>query len=139
MKYIYILFILSIISCSKDNDKNIILKEIKFDDIQVSLKDSIEFKFIPLETTNECLIGIAEGIQVVDDRIFILEGKQKEKLFVFNLNGKFITSIGRKGQGAGGYNRIFSFDIDPEERSIIISDMYAEKLLFYDLDSYQFK
>ena len=139
MKYIYILFILSIISCSKDNDKNIILKEIKFDDIQVSFKDSIEFKFIPLETTNECLIGIAEGIQVVDDRIFILEGKQKEKLFVFNLNGKFITSIGRKGQGAGGYNRIFSFDIDPEERSIIISDMYAEKLLFYDLDSYQFK
>lgn len=69
MKYIYILFILSIISCSKDNDKNIILKETKFDDIQVSLKDSIEFKFIPLETTNECLIGIAEGIQVVDDRI----------------------------------------------------------------------
>ena len=43
MKYIYILFILSIISCSKDNDKNIILKEIKFDDIQVALKDSIVF------------------------------------------------------------------------------------------------
>ena len=139
MKYLYLLFILLIISCSKGNDQNIVIKKIKFDDTPVSLKDSIEFKFIPLETTNECLIGIAEGIQIVDNRIFILEGKQKEKLFVFNLNGKFITSIGQKGQGAGGYNKIFSFDIDSEERSIIISDRYAEKLLFYDLDSYQFK
>lgn len=128
-----------LISCSESKEKSIVFEKIKFDDTPVSLKDSIEFKFIPLETTNECLIGFAESVQIVDDRIFLLEGRQKEKLFVFDVNGKFITSIGRKGQGPGGYNMIFSFDIDPEERSIIISDRYTEKLLFYDLDSYQFK
>ena len=140
MKKAYLFLLIFIISCSKNENKNDIkFKEIKFETIGLSLNDSIDFKFIPLETKEECFIGIAEDIQMIDDRIFILEGKSNENLYVFDLEGKFIANVGQKGNGPGQYNRIFSFDIDQESRSIIISDRYLEKLLFYDLDSYQFK
>ena len=140
MKKAYLFLLFFIISCSKnENSNDIKFKEIKFETTDLSLKDSIDFKFIPLETNEECLIGIAEDIQMVDDRILILEGKSSENLYVFDLDGKFIANVGQKGNGPGQYSRIFSFDIDQESRSIIISDRYLEKLLFYDLDSYQFK
>lgn len=71
---------------------------------------------------------------------FYLRRKAKRKTYsFFNLNGKFITSIGRKGQGAGGYNRIFSFDVDLEERSIITVTCMLRSCYFMILDSYQFK
>ena len=138
MKHTILLLIL-LISCSPKEDKEQLFQIRTFAPKDITLADSIDYQFIPLETKDECLIGLAGDVQIINNKIFILEGKKNENLFVFDMNGRFITNVGHKGNGPGGYNRIFSFDIDVEDRSIIISDKYVNKLLFYDLDSFRFK
>lgn len=114
-------------------------KELYFSKKYVSLKDSLEFKYIPLETTDSCLVGIANDIQIIDKRLFILDGQNFKNLFVFSTNGDFITRVGNTGNGPGEFSRIFSFDIDTVKRLIIISEKYQEYLLYYDLDTYEYK
>lgn len=140
MKTVYLLFILAfLLSCSPSNDNNYSLEQIKFSQEYISLDDSLELKFIPLETTDSCLIGSISNIQIRNNLIFVLEGRKSEDLFVFDMNGKFIARVGKKGAGPGQYIRIADFDIDEDRQLIVLADMHQEHLLFYDLDSYQFK
>ena len=114
-------------------------KEITCEQTYISLADSLDFHFIPLETNDSCLIGSIAAVQIVDDRIFLLEGQKREALFVFDMNGKFKQQIGKKGGGPEEYQYISSFDIDTERRLIALADPVRERILFYDLDTYQFK
>lgn len=140
MKTIYLLFILAfLLSCTPNNDNNYSFERIHYSKEYISLNDSLEFKFIPLETTDSCLIGSISNIQIRNNLIFILEGRKSEDLFVFDMNGKFISEVGKKGGGPGQYTRIADFDIDVNRHLIVLSDMHQEHLLFYDLDSYKFK
>lgn len=104
----------------------------------ISLADSLTYHFIPLETTEKCLIGSISDIQIKNNYIYILEGKESEDLFVFNLEGKFITTVGKKGSGPEEYIKISDFDIDVDNNLLIISDKHRERILFYDLSSYTF-
>lgn len=139
MKTIYQLFIFTfLLSCSPKNDNNS-FEQIHFSKEYISLNDSLELKFIPLETTDSCLIGSISNIQIRNNLIYLLEGRKSEDLFVFDMDGKFIARVGKKGAGPGQYVRIADFDIDTDRQLIVLSDMHQEHLLFYDLNSYRFK
>ena len=141
MKTIQIIsFLLFFVSCvSPITEKEELFKEITCEQTYISLADSLDFHFIPLETNDSCLIGSIAAVQIVDDRIFLLEGQKREALFVFDMNGKFKQQIGKKGGGPEEYQYISSFDIDTERRLIALADPVRERVLFYDLDTYQFK
>lgn len=128
-----------LLSCSTNNDNSYFEQQVHFSKEYISLNDSLEFKFIPLETTDSCLIGSISNIQIRNNLIFILEGRKSEDLFVFDMNGTFISKVGKKGAGPGQYIHIADFDIDVNRKLIAISDMHQGHLLFYDLDSYEFK
>ena len=95
MKETILFFIFIFIqSCSIDKrtveqDKSVEIIDCKEE--YISLADSLTTHFIPLETRSECLIGSISEIQIVNNLIYILEGKKSEDLFVFDLDGKFIT------------------------------------------------
>jgi hypothetical protein len=68
-------------------------------------------KYIALETTPSCLIGNVSRIEIFNDRIFILDPYIAKKLFVFDLNGKFLHAISKRGKGPGEYGDIMDFRI----------------------------
>jgi hypothetical protein len=106
------------------------------DDIQLS--DSLEFIFIPLETSEQCLIGVVEQVEIQDDKIYVLDSNQMA-LFVFDMEGKFLTQIGNRGAGPGEYITPMSFDFDLSANTIIVNDIEKKELLCFDLDDYRFK
>ncbi|MEY8610774.1 6-bladed beta-propeller [Parabacteroides segnis] len=139
-----ILFFLTIclillLSCSKDIENKNDFKKLIFNKEKFGLTDSLNFKFIPLETNEECLIGSISSIKIADNKIFIQDIHKVNSLFVFNQNGQFITKVGSAGNAPTQYIDLFGFDIDIKRRLIILDDRHQKRLLFFDFDSYQFK
>jgi hypothetical protein len=59
------------------------------------------------------------------------ETSNKNFIFKFDKNGRFITSFGTKGQGPGELNRPYHLGLNEQEQ-IVVTDYLARKLLFYD-------
>ncbi|MCX6226888.1 MAG: 6-bladed beta-propeller [Bacteroidia bacterium] len=56
----------------------------------------------------------------------------------FDVSGKFLYKIQRRGKGPGEYNQISDFLIDPDKKLIVILDRNSSKMIRYDLNgSYQ--
>ena len=89
--------------------------------------DSLEY--IPLETTDECLIGKITDIALTDDRIFVLDELQ-QTVWVFTSDGRYINRIGKRGEGPGEYLRITQLEYDKTKNQLIV--LSSSKLFFYD-------
>jgi hypothetical protein len=85
--------------------------------------------YIPLEKTAKSLIDDIESIWMNDSVILI---ESKHELLMFNLNGKFIRQIGKKGRGPGEYGGIFSFVVARD--TIYLSSPGRRGFLRYTLD-----
>ena len=59
---------------------------------------------VPLETTDECLLGYVSKVEVVDGNYYVLDG-QRKAVFVFDGQGTFLRRIGIVGHGHGEYER----------------------------------
>ena len=134
--YISVIFIF-IVSCTR---KDPIKKTYFFDEnnsLEISIKN-IECKFIPLETTNECLFNDVHTIEINNDTIFLITKKYRS-IFAFDIKGNFIGEIGKIGNGPGEQLRPSSFHINRKNNEIIIADMSKQSLLYYDLTNFQYK
>jgi len=88
-------------------------------------------RFVRLETNEDCLIESYDEIQIVDERIFIRSSKGgQQALFVFDLEGNHLLSIGTQGRGPGEYLAISGFYVSPEKKEIGILDL--AKVLVFD-------
>ena len=68
---------------------------------------------IPLETTNESIIGEIDKLEIVRDTLYILDDDQ-DMIFLFDKTGKYIARIADIGRGAQEYLAISDFHIDGE-------------------------
>jgi hypothetical protein len=89
---------------------------------------------IHLEETDYALIGEIDEIQVFDGHIFVLDIFIAKKLFVYDMNGKYIRQIGTMGQGPDEYMGILSFCIDPDKKEIYLLDYWKTRLLKYRIE-----
>lgn len=137
--FLLITLLLFLFSCSTENENNASCKKLLFSNNHFALCDSIDFKFIPLQTTNECLIGSISDIKIANNKIFVGDIHKSNAIFVFDMNGKFITKVGNKGNAPNQYLNLFGFDIDKERQIIVLDDRQKKRLLYYDLDSFEFK
>ena len=141
-KYILAILILplSFFSCKEKNtpphvsDETIILNinsgsDWKGVDIHLFI-DSVSF--IPLETTEECLIGRISRVLFLDDFIIIHDSKTSS-IFLFDTNGKFVRSIGNSGGGPGEYLHLSKIMCDSINKHIIIFDYHQNKIIYHDL------
>jgi hypothetical protein len=140
-KYLLFLFgslFVYMTSCNTDKVDNRLVKNtnclnirVTGDTRQLLQIDSIfsEFNIIQLETKNECLISQILKVILYADRIYIID--KIGKLFVFNINGRFLFEIGKKGRGPGEYIILRDFDID-KDGNIYILDFL--KILKFDND-----
>lgn len=90
-----------------------------------------EIRYIPLETSENCLIGNADKVLIRNGKIYVADFSQAMALFVFDLKGKFLSKIARRGQGPGEYISFKDFDIN-SNGDIYIFDQYGRKLLVLD-------
>lgn len=93
------------------------------------LVDSISF--IALETNPESLIGLISELKILDSRAYVLDKRKSNCLFVFDINGRFLFKIDKKGKGPGEYVEASSFCVT-ENQEIIINDFSGKKILFYN-------
>ncbi|HEY3373049.1 MAG TPA: 6-bladed beta-propeller [Prolixibacteraceae bacterium] len=141
MKYFELLIILFIVmGCQKKPlthiDKNVEIinlnEGLENDGIVLKLSDIAKYiQYVPLETTNECLIDKIDKIMIDDSLIFLFNKKQ---FFIFNKTGKFVRSVGRVGKGPGEYLRIMDFTINSTENIIYIYDSDQKKVLKFNFN-----
>lgn len=138
----YILLFILIVSCSTKNDQLNDQKDIPvilFNKFSYPFKaEDIECKFIPLETTTENLIGEISQIEILDNRIFILDWFKTKAIYVFDITGEFITRIGARGTGPGEYINPMSFFLNKQENTLSIVDLENKKILIYDSKTYNY-
>ena len=92
-------------------------------------------EYIPLETSDDCLIGGMNNIIVTPVHIFVAGGAGFGQGFcyVFDRNGRFIRQIGRTGQGPGEYTTIMGLSIDKQKESLYLQTI-GNRLLEYSFD-----
>ena len=92
-----------------------------------------EITAIELELTNESLINSSyiKGVIASEDNLIIAD---LNKVFVFSKDGKFIRSIGSRGQGPGEYNYIQNMAIDEKNKRLFIISSPDRKIITYDLN-----
>lgn len=91
--------------------------------------------YIPLETSEESLVGKAMHIVLENDIIYLPEGGGTQKLSRFSLSGEYLGSVGKRGRAFGEYVGLdgFSFDYDYQTGVEMIYDM-SKKLIEYHPD-----
>lgn len=89
-----------------------------------------EISYIPLETSDDFLLGYIGRMQIEGDSIYFLSGKS---VYGFDLNtGKGIINLSKLGNGPGEYKSLFDFIVDKNTRNIELLDNNGKKIFVYD-------
>lgn len=86
---------------------------------------------IELELTEESVINPEDVRRVLLYNIYVII-ISFDQLFLFGIDGKFIRTIGSKGQGPGEYNRISNVALDKKKNILYVND--RTKIVGYDLN-----
>lgn len=102
----------------------------------ISLLEKAEINFLQFEETDSSLIATITQILQRDRRLFVVGGFT-DPVKVFDIDGKFISFVGNRGQGPGEYLGVTG--IFNDGNSIVIGDIENQRLMYYDADTYQFQ
>ena len=95
------------------------------------LSDLVEqIEYIPLETNDKCVVGKITHFDVSDNYI-VTSVYQTKEVFLFARTGRFITKIGKQGQGPAEYISPGRVYIDELNKYVYVQD--SKKLLVYNL------
>lgn len=138
MKNVCLFFaIMLLLSCKEASVYNKAVKECVVDvnksieKLDISHLFTDELKIVPLETSEECLISDMLKIQFTDNYIYVSD-QVAQCIFQFSDSGKYIKSIGNKGESPADYSSIGDFIVNDDH--IYIQDLYINKILCYDLN-----
>lgn len=137
MKNLYlVMFSAFMLSCSESELKH----SSSLIEVNVSSKLKLEFtdifesvEIIPLETTDDVLIGGITKTLIVDDLIFVLNKSATNNIFCFDKSGKLIFKKESEGMGPNELYSTRDYTINKELDELIIYDGRLAKFLTYDL------
>jgi hypothetical protein len=92
-------------------------------------------KTIILETSENALIGKIDKLQVYNDLLIILDWQFAKKVFVFDKEGRFISTIGSRGDGPAEYSSVDDFTIDDVTGNIFLLDGNRQKIKVYQIET----
>ncbi|MDR1344915.1 MAG: 6-bladed beta-propeller [Tannerellaceae bacterium] len=89
-----------------------------------------EIRYVPLETKEECLLS--EELQILWAADYIFVGDQKTQSFYrFGSDGKFLNTIGSRGNGPGEYPGAMFFYVDEKDEKFYVVSVPAQSLYEY--------
>lgn len=103
------------------------LKECKVSEYASSIE------YIPLEDSENCLLSTDLQVIVTSQYIFVHDFKMK-MVYRFNKAGKYLNSIGRRGQGPGEYINVFGIYADDVSQECFLLEPYSNRINVYDYD-----
>ena len=129
IKYLFLFVSLILCICSscdrhKGQNTQLDLSKAEFIDFFSSYKEKIPFsafvdtiELIPLETTNDCLIGNVNRVIFANDKYYIraTRSKQNGVILVFDKNGLFLWRLDKRGQGPDEYINLDDFAIQDQQ------------------------
>ena len=90
-----------------------------------------DYKIVALETSEDCLVGYMSDVVKDDSLLFVVDGWNKY-IYCFDLNGKYLRRIGRKGHAADEYVNMMRVAFDKKNKRVCVYDGDSQKLVFYD-------
>ncbi len=142
MKSILLLLIITLLGCSSNMKQEPISKSgipvINLsEDVStvpsLLLSESAEkLEIVPLEMTDQSMLGEIRRIQVTDHNIWIDHGREFY-IYRFSRTGKFLNRIGSIGQGPGEYVNYLTFLVDEDKKEVYIFST-NNGVLVYDFE-----
>lgn len=100
--------------------------------IELDIYDIVDsISYIPLETSEKCLLGELQRIKRDGDFYFVEDAKG---LFVFGKGGRFLNEIGHKGNAPGEYLYMDNFYLDRKDKQVCIINNVQKRILRYAYD-----
>ncbi|MDL2266134.1 6-bladed beta-propeller, partial [Parabacteroides sp. OttesenSCG-928-G21] len=143
MRIYYSLIIIGLLLISCSQEKQSELPEFPVDinqDISLSLSEiAEEITSVELELTDESIINSDNYIRIfiTENNIIVAEAggfTVTAPVLVFNKDGKFVRSVGSRGQGPGEYNYIYNVAFDEKNSRLFILTYNPNKIICYHLD-----
>ena len=140
---LYILLVLIFIACTSTKEKQ---KGTEMGDVvSIPITDmetdygklsdfAEEIKMIPLEFSDDCILGEIRKIVMSDSCIFVLERANQKGIYVFDHIGKYLYRIGNRGQGPEEFINLSDFSLNEEQRLIYLYDITRTRVLIFSYE-----
>ena len=92
-------------------------------------------EMIPLEFTDESILGEIKKVVLSEDFIFVMERDNSAGIYTFDRSGKFLYRIGNRGQGPKELVDVADFSINEKDRLIYIFDGARTKVFVFSFDN----
>jgi|GEM_PF-5660923 len=115
----------------KDNCPTILVDVQKTGSIDLNQLSDL-YDIVALETTEKNYIKQVEQVFLIDTFIVVWDSKSNE-VFTFNNKGKYLYSIGSKGQGPEQYGKIEDVYVDYINKTISILDNTKQTAISYNI------
>lgn len=90
-------------------------------------------RYTTLEITENSLIGEIKDIQFIENKIFVLNSVLgNNEILVFDQTGRYLNTVGSKGNGPHEYLSINSFCINNFKNYIVVFDALKQKVIKYN-------
>ena len=132
-----IILCMSVIACDSEKKDNDGSQQIALDCLETGSIILNDVDYIPLETTDQSLLGRIDKILYRKNQFYVLD-KMTGGVYVFDRTGRFLTSVRKYGEGPDEYIEMMDMDVD-EEGNIYIADNAKMNILRYDAPSFDFK
>lgn len=137
-KLLFPLLSILLLSCqpsSRSDHTNIM--NFQLDTVQTSdINPVCEVKYIPLELTDNSLIGSIDKVLYRNRHFYIFDKSANMGILIFNENGKFIKALYRVGEGPGEYIAPIDFDVDAAG-NLYIADNARQKIIKYNVNNFE--
>lgn len=135
-----LLLAFSLSSCKQSSRNDFSNSELPVIDLEkeypvkrIDIHEIADVEYIPLETTDESLIGNAYYNAISDKYIVIADAKYYQ-ILIFDRQGKFIRAINKTGQGPGEYISFHAFDVDFDKEELYLYSLGQYKLWVYSFE-----
>lgn len=121
-------------SCQRQLDANEKIVKVSVDQADEEYLASSfirNYKIIPLETNENCLLSSIDKIKKVNEKLFVLD-RVNNAIFIFRESGEYLQSLFKIGNGPGEYVQIMDFDV--EDDCLYVLDFPRQAILKYNED-----
>ena len=101
---------------------------------EIKASDLVEsYKYIPLETRKESLVGFIRKILFYKDKIYIRD-VETNMVYIFSQSGKYLNKIGQRGNGPGEFSDLlYGMAIDSFANRLLVYDQGKRKMNYFTL------
>jgi hypothetical protein len=101
---------------------------------KITLQSIADVEYVPLETTDDVLLGNT-GLFYVSDNYILVRNSREGGVFIFNRSGKIISHFNHKGEGSQEYRSNSGVVFDEKNEEVFVLDFPSTaRIQVYSID-----